>query len=113
MKKLITAMTALVLLAGVALAAPTAAGEKHDLHLIVFAQDPETEIEVRIGEGERRTELVDAGVTYMTYKTTDPTVQAWTFGSKETPRVDKGRDGDYYSMIFVQPPGDGESEGEK
>lgn len=102
----IMALLLTIALIGVFVAVPVFSSDTNRIHMIVFAQDPETEIEVRIGEGERRAELVDAGVTYMTYKTTEPTAQVWVYGSKETPRVDKGRDGDYYCMIFVQPPGD-------
>lgn len=88
----------------------TVAEEKHRLHLIVFAQDPETEIGITFDE-KKKTELMDAGVTYLSYKVRDPEVSVLTYGDRITPRIDKGKDGEYYTIIFLQPPGESVGEG--
>ena len=97
----------IALLAIFAVCAASADGcEKHDLHLIVFAQDADTEIGVKVGDADRKTEMVDAGVTYLTYKATEPEVSVLAYGDKLKPRVDKGRDGDWYSIVWVSSPGE-------
>ena len=75
------------------------------VHLIVFAQDADTEAEFTV-DGDKHTELVDAGVTYLSYSATDPDVSVLAYGDKFTPRIDKGRDGEYYTIIYLQPPGE-------
>lgn len=94
-----------------AYAAATEESEQTNLHLIVFAQDAETEIEVRIGDMKRKKELVDAGVTYLSYRTEDPEVTILAYGDKITPMVEEGRDGEYYALVLLQVPG--ESVGEE
>ena len=78
--------------------------EKDDIHLIVFSQESETEFDVKVADGERHKETVDAGVTYMSYKADKPEVTVWNYGEKEKLRVDKGRDGDYYCIVFLKKP---------
>ena len=109
MKKLIVILT-VCLMAAVATSI-VRAEEKTDLHLIVFAQDADTEIEVRAGDGKRQKEIVDAGVTYLTYKADKAKLTVWEYGEATHPRVDKGRDGDLYSIVTIRPPG--ESVGEE
>ena len=75
------------------------------VHLIVFAQDADTEAEFTV-DGEKHTEELDAGVTYLSYSVKDPDVSVLAYGDKFTPRVDKGRDGEYYTIIYLQPPGE-------
>lgn len=88
----------------------TAAENQHRLHLIAFAQDAETEVEVTV-DGKKKTELMDAGVTYLSYKIKTPEVSVLAYGDKITPKVDKGRDGEYYAIVCISPPG--ESVGER
>lgn len=78
---------------------------KDDIHLIIFAQDAKTEVEIQVDK-KKHTELLDAGVNYISYKTSKHKAAVWAYGDKITPRIDKGRDGDYYAIVCVTPPGE-------
>ena len=101
----------MILILTLAMTATVSAGDQNRIHLIVFAQDAKTEIEVKAGDNKKKTALVDAGVTYLSYKTKTSDLLVWEYGEKVKPRVDKGRDGEWYSIICITPPG--ESIGEK
>ena len=114
MKKLVVIVAILVTV--IAMAAVVDAVENEEspdpikLHLIAFAQDPEAEVEITAGD-EKETVLLDAGVNYLSYESDSQEVSVLAYGDKITPRVDKGRDGEYYCMVMIQPPG--ESVGEQ
>lgn len=101
----IMALLLTIALIGAFVAVPVFSSDTNRIHMIVFAQDPKTEVEIRIDD-ESDTVLLDAGVNYLSYKTVDPEVSILAYGDKIKPRVDKGRDGEYYCMTMVQPPGE-------
>lgn len=104
MRNIIVAI--IILLALIIILAPVVTAQQKDkVHLIVFAQDADTEVEFTV-DGSKHTELVDAGVTYLSYSAKDPDVSVLAYGDKFTPRIDKGRDGEYYTIIYLQPPGE-------
>lgn len=96
--------TVIIVLMIMAISETATSCEKGHLHLIVFAQDEDTEISVKIGDAKREKELVDAGVTYLSYRTDATDVEILAYGDSIKPRVDKGRDGEYYSIICIKPP---------
>ena len=100
--RLILIMAFFVIMAGI-LTVKVYGFEKNELHIIAFAQEPQTEIEIKI-DGKRHTEMLDAGVTYLSYKAAEPEMTVWEYGEKTKPRVDKGRDGEWYSIVMVQVP---------
>ena len=104
MEKIITIM--LILILTLLATVNVSAGDEKRIHLIVFAQDAETEIDVKVADGKRMQETVDAGVTYLSYKANKPELTVWEYGEKVKPRVDKGRDGEWYCIVSVTPPGE-------
>ena len=103
MKRLILILAALI----VAIPMVVSAGSKTDLHVIIKAQDKDTEIEVRV-DGETDTVVLDKGVNFLPYQTgTKPGVRILAYGDKIYPKMEK-HGGEWYTYIEVRPPEDGD-----
>lgn len=81
-----------------------------DLHVIVKAQDKDTEIEVRVDDRKARKEILDKGVNFLPRKTSEekPKVRILAYGDKLFPKTEK-HGGEWYTYIEVKPPEDGDS----
>ena len=104
MKKIIV-LSILVFIAGMILFAQSSYSiEKKTLHLIVLSKESNAEFDV-VYDGERSTVEVDSGWTYISYKVSDPySFECYTYGDNVPMRIDLGRDGEYYTMLFVCKP---------
>lgn len=103
MRKIIIAIAMLLLVA-----APAYAGE---LHMITLTQD-DTEIEVSIDGSNWQTEALEHGLNYRTYQTDarELTAEIMSYGDIIPLKTVQGRSGDWYCMIRIAPPKDGDAE---
>ena len=110
MNKLIIAI--LIVLFLIIVAAPILAMDKNEIHVVVFAREPNTEVALII-DGETYTEIVNPGINCITHEIKKPTLSYLIYGDKYQADVKKtGTDSDdYYAVIFL-PDLPGESVGE-
>lgn len=100
-------------LAALCITAPARAGGEEKaqrIHVIVMAEDQDTEIELTVDEKWRCREILDSGTTIYTYKTKkeQPQVSVLAYGDMLKPEAVKGRSGEWYAVQKVAPPKDGD-----
>lgn len=103
MRKLIFAIVLFV-----ACAIPVSASE---LHVIALSQD-DTEIDISIDSADWRTKELKQGLNYLEFKTNKlkPTVEVISYGDTIPLKTVQGKSGDWYSIVRLAPPVDGDSE---
>ena len=115
MKKLIVT-TAVILLLTIAMCVLlpsdvyTANTPEKKIHVIVQAEDEDTEIEIKVDDQKAKTKILKSGVSFLPYKTAEkkPKVRILAYGDTIYPKVEKAG-GEWYTFISVKPPRDGDS----
>ena len=75
------------------------------IHVVVQAEDENTEIEIKIDGQNPHTKILKSGVSFLPYKTKEekPKVRILAYGDKLYPKVEKAG-GEWYTFISVKPP---------
>lgn len=100
-------------LAALCITAPASAGggeKAQRIHVIIMAEDQDTEVELTVDGKWRCREILDSGLTIYTYKTKKekPRVNILAYGDTLEPETAKGRSGEWYAVQKVAPPKDGD-----
>lgn len=86
---------------------------KTQSHIVLIAEQNDTEVEITVDGKNKGTMYLQAGVNYLCYQTDiKPDVEVLAFGDKLNLKMTEGRGGDWYTFCRVKPPVDGESEDE-
>lgn len=110
----------LVGLAFLVLTGPARAQEVKDIgefktqsHVILIAEQNDTEVEITVDGKHRGTMFLQTGVNYMCYQTDiKPNVEVLAFGDTLKLKMTEGKGGDWYTFCRVTPPVDGDGESE-
>lgn len=87
-------------------AVPVSASE---LHVIALSQD-DTEIDISVDRSNWQTKELEQGINYLTFDTNklNPTVEILSYGDTIPLKSVKGKSGDWYSIVRLAPPTDGD-----
>lgn len=110
-RKLIVTVAISALIAGL-LVAPAAGTTKIDqsVHVLVTVEDQDTELELWVDGNWKGQHILDQGRTVYAYKTKakKPTVKLLAYGDEIIPELTQGRNGDWYGVVDVKRPRDGD-----
>lgn len=82
---------------------------KTQSHVILIAEQNDTEVEITVDGKHRGTMLLQAGVNYFCYQTDiKPDVEVLAFGDTLNLKMTEGKGGDWYTFCRVKPPVDGD-----
>ena len=117
MKQAILVMV-LVGLAFLVLTAPARAQTVKDIsefttesHIVLVAEQNDTEVEITVDGKHRGTMYLQAGVNYLCYQTDiKPDVEVLAFGDTLNLKMTEGKGGDWYTFCRIAPPVDGDGE---
>lgn len=86
---------------------------KTQSHIILIAEQNDTEVEITVDGKHRGTMFLQAGVNYLCYQTDiKPDVEVLAYGDTVKMKMTEGKEGDWYSFYRVYPPEDGDGESE-
>lgn len=78
-------------------------------HIVLIAEQNDTEVEITVDGKHRGTMYLQAGVNYMCYQTDiKPDVEVLAFGDTLNLKMTEGSGGDWYTFCRVNPPVDGD-----
>lgn len=84
---------------------------KTESHIVLIAEQNDTEVEITVDGKHRGTMFLQAGVNYMCYQTDiKPDVEVLAFGDTLNLKMTEGRGGDWYTFCRIAPPVDGDGE---
>lgn len=95
----------------VAPAAGTTETNSQTVHVLVTVEDQDTEIELWIDGNWKGQHILDQGRTVYAYKTKakKPTVKLLAYGDEIRPELTQGRNGDWYGVVDIKRPRDGDT----
>lgn len=80
-----------------------------ETHVILIAQDADTEVELTIDGKPQTAMILQAGVNYMAFKTDSiPDVSILAYGDETKLKVVSGEGRDWYTFARIKPPKDGD-----
>ena len=80
-------------------------------HVVLIAQDNDTEIDITVDGKDRGTMYLQAGVNYFCYQTDiKPDVEILAYGDTLKLKMAEGRGQDWYTFCRIAPPEDGDGE---
>lgn len=78
-------------------------------HVILIAEQNDTEVEITVDGKHRGTMFLQAGVNYLCYQTDiKPDVEILAYGDTLKLKMTEGKGGDWYTFCRVKPPVDGD-----
>ena len=84
---------------------------KTQSHVILIAEDNDTEVELTVDGGHKGTMYLQAGVNYLCYQTDiKPDVEVLAYGDEIKLTMTEGKGGDWYAFSRISPPVDGDGE---
>lgn len=79
------------------------------VHVIIDCQDQDTELEITVDGKWRGRDILDKGRTVYAFKTGDnPAVEILAYGDTLKPELTQGRSGDWYGVVDIKRPRDGD-----
>lgn len=80
------------------------------VHVLVTVEDQDTELELCVDGNWKGQHILDQGRTVYAYKTTakKPTVKMLAYGDEIRPELTQGRNGDWYGVVDLKRPRDGD-----
>lgn len=82
---------------------------KTESHIVLIAEQNDTEVEITVDGKHRGTMYLQAGVNYLCYQTDiKPDVEVLAFGDTLKLTMTEGRGGDWYTFARVNTPVDGD-----
>lgn len=84
---------------------------KTQSHVVLIAEQNDTEVEITVDGKHRGTMFLQAGVNYFCYQTDiKPDVEVLAFGDTLNLKMTEGKGGDWYTFARISPPVDGDGE---
>lgn len=87
-------------------------GESYNsrVHVLVNCEDQDTELEISVDGKWRGQDILDNGLTVYTFRTKEscPEVRILAYGDTIVPKLCQGRSGDWYTIVNIAPPKDGD-----
>lgn len=91
--------------------APVHGEERTQSHIVLIAEQNDTEVEITVDGKHRGTMFLQAGVNYFCYQTDiKPDVEVLAFGDTLELKMTEGKGQDWYTFCRVKPPVDGDGE---